>query len=112
MDTDAADIGDTAATTDMVAIMDTAATTVTADTVTVTLIAADMAAGAATSHMAARFTNAEADSEAVMALTAAEADSTATAEPDFMAPEAVASTVQVVAGFTVVVEAMEADTGN
>jgi hypothetical protein len=94
----------------MVAIMDTVATTVTADTVTVTVT--DIAAGAATSHMAARFTNAEADSEAEMAPTAAEADSTAMLEPDFMAPEAVASTVQVVAGFTVVVEGMEADTGN
>jgi hypothetical protein len=100
MDTDTADIGATAA------IMDAVVTTVTADTVTDT--GAGTPAGAATAHMAARFTN----TEAVMAPMAAKEDSTATPEPDFMALEAVASTVQVVAGFTVVVEAMEADTGN
>jgi hypothetical protein len=61
--------------------------------------------------MAARFTNAEADSGAVMAPTAAEADSTATLEAVSMAPEAVASTVQAVADF-MAVEAMEAVTGN
>ncbi len=93
---------------------------------TVTVIAADMAtdseagtAGAATAHMAARFTNAEADSTAVTAdSTATAVDSMVTLEADFTAAEAVVFTAAVEglmaaeAGLMAAVEAMEADTGN
>jgi hypothetical protein len=103
MDTGMADIGATEAITDTVATMAMAAITVTVGMATDT--EAVTAAGAATARMAARFTNGEADSEAVMV-------PTATPEPVSMAAQVVASTVQVVAGFTVVVEGMEADTGN